>query len=102
MSEKIFRDTRTRIGILKSRGLTIKNKTFAKQIIRRANYYNLINRYKDPFLQQGTTYEKCILGSTINEIYALYEFLHIHFHYNQYHSISNSKHFLFYYLTHHQ
>lgn len=74
MSEKIFRDTRTQIGILKSRGLTIKNKKFAKQIIRRVNYYNLINGYKDPFLQAGTVYEKYISGSTINEIYALYEF----------------------------
>lgn len=74
LSEKIFRDTRTQIGILKSRGLTIKNKKFAKQIIRRVNYYNLINGYKDPFLQLGTPYEKYISRSSINEIYALYEF----------------------------
>lgn len=74
MSEKIFRDTRTQIGILKSRGLTIKNKKFAKQIIRRVNYYNLINGYKDPFLQSDSNYEKYIKGSTIDEIYALYEF----------------------------
>lgn len=74
LSEKVFRDTRTQIGILKSRGLTIKNKSFAKQVIRRVNYYNLINGYKDPFLQSDSTYEKYIVGSTIEEIYALYEF----------------------------
>lgn len=67
MSEKVFRDTRTQIGILKSRGLTIKNKSFAKQVIRRVNYYNLINGYKDPFLESDSTYEKYILGSTIEE-----------------------------------
>ena len=74
LSEKIFRNTQTQIGILKSRGLTIKNKKFAKQVIRRVNYYNLINGYKDPFLQSNSKYEKYIVGSTIEEIYALYEF----------------------------
>ena len=52
----------------------MKNNKFAKQIIRKVNYYNLINGYKDPFLQLGTIYEKYISGSAINEIYALYEF----------------------------
>lgn len=74
MSEKVFRDTRTQIGILKSRGLTIHNKKFAKQIIRRVNYYNLINGYKDLFLLPGTTYETFRPNSTLEEIYALYEF----------------------------
>lgn len=74
LSEKVFRDTRTQIGILKSRGLTIKRPKFAKQVIRKVNYYNLINGYKDPFLQSGLAYEKYIVGSTIDEIYALYEF----------------------------
>lgn len=50
MPEKVFRDTRTQIGILRSRGVVIKNSKRAKDIIRRTNYYNLINGYKDPFL----------------------------------------------------
>ena len=74
MSEKIFRDTRIQIGILKSRGVIIKRPKWAKQIIRTVNYYNLINGYKEPFLQIGTTYEKYITGTTLEEIYALYEF----------------------------
>lgn len=74
MSEKVFRDTRTQIGILKSRGLTIKNRRFAKYIIRKNNYYNLINGYKEPFLQTGASYEKYVAGSTLEEIVALYEF----------------------------
>ena len=74
MSEKIFKDTRTQIGILKSRGVVIKNKKTAKQIIRTINYYNLINGYKEPFLQTTMPYEKYLPGTTLDEIYALYEF----------------------------
>lgn len=74
MSEKIFKDTRTQIGILKSRGVIIKNRKTAKQIIRTINYYNLINGYKEPFLQTTTPYEKYLSGTTLDEIYALYEF----------------------------
>lgn len=74
MSEKVFRDTRVQIGILKSRGVVIKNKRRAKQMIRNINYYNLVNGYKEPFLQVGSAYEKYISGTTLEEIYALYEF----------------------------
>lgn len=74
MTEKLFRDTRIQIGLLKSRGVVIKNRRFAKQTIRNVNYYNLINGYKEPFLQTGTTCEKYIAGTTFDEIYALYEF----------------------------
>ena len=74
MPEKVFRDTRTQIGILRSRGVVIKNPKRAKDIIKRTNYYNLINGYKDPFLQTKTPNEKYLPGTTIEEIYALYEF----------------------------
>ena len=74
MEEKIFRDTRTQIGILKSRGLIIKNKRRAKQIIQKVNYYNLINGYKEPFLQSNIPYEKYLTGTRLEEVYALYEF----------------------------
>ena len=74
MDEKIFRDTRMQIGILKSRGVIIKNKRIAKQLIRNTNYYNLINGYKEPFLQPNTSYEKYFPGTIFEEIYALYEF----------------------------
>lgn len=32
MEEKVFQDTRTQLGILRSRGLIIKNKRTAKQL----------------------------------------------------------------------
>lgn len=74
MEEKVFKDTRTQIGILKSRGIIIKNKRNAKQLIRNTNYYNLINGYKEPFLQSNKIHEKYLPGTTLEEIYALYEF----------------------------
>lgn len=74
MDEKFFRDTRTQIGLLKSRGVIIKNNSYAKQIIRNSNYYNLINGYKEPFLQCKEPFEKYIPGTTLEEIFALYEF----------------------------
>lgn len=74
MEEKIFRNTRMQLGILISRGVTIKNKRTAKKLLRDLNYYNLINGYKDPFLQPNLPYEKYLPGTTLAEIYALYEF----------------------------
>ncbi len=74
MPEKVFRDTKIQIAILRSRGVVIKDPKRAKDIIGRTNYYNLINGYKDPFLQTKTPNEKYLPGTTIEEIYALYEF----------------------------
>jgi abortive infection bacteriophage resistance protein len=74
LGDKIFRDTRTQIGILKSRGIKIKSKKFAKQILLSINYYNLINGYKIPFIATTTPYETYLPGTSFNEIYALYEF----------------------------
>lgn len=74
MEEKLFRDTRTQIGILKSRGVIIKNRRVAKQLLRNFNYYNLINGYKEPFLHPNSIHEKYLTGTTLKEIYALYEF----------------------------
>lgn len=74
MEEKTFQETRVQIGLLKSRGVTIKNKRYAKWLIRDVNYYNLINGYKEPFLKGGTAYEQYLPGTTLEEIYAMYEF----------------------------
>lgn len=74
MEEKVFRDTRTQLGILKSRGVIIKNQKFAKKVIRETNYYNLINGYKSPFIQASTPVERYYPGTRFEELYALYEF----------------------------
>ena len=72
MQEKTFKDTRTQIHILQSRGLSITNKKYAKKIIRKIGYYNLINGYKDPFILTTTPHEKFIPYSNIEEIVSLY------------------------------
>lgn len=74
MPEKCFRDTRIQIGILRCRGMIIKNKSFAKRVIRETNYYNLINGYKTPFILQTTPNERYLPGTRFEELYALYEF----------------------------
>ena len=74
LSEKCFRDTRTQLGILKGRGLVIKNKKFAKKTIRETNYYNLINGYKEPFILTSTPSEVYKPGTRFEELVALYEF----------------------------
>lgn len=72
--EKVFMDTRTQLGLLRSRGVFIGNRKKAKEIIKKTNYYNLINAYKEPFLQTGIPNEKYLAGTKLREIYSLYEF----------------------------
>ena len=74
MDEKYFRDTRTQLYILRSRGIVIKNKKKAKKILLTTNYYNLINGYKEPFLLSNTPVDKYKPGTCFEEIYALYLF----------------------------
>ena len=60
---------------LRSRGLDI-NGSRHKKILEKENYYNIINGYKDLFLDKTYTGndEKYINGSSFNEIYELYLF----------------------------
>ena len=73
MEEKHFTPVRTQIGILKGRGMKIKNTRFAKRILLDTNYYNLINGYKTPFLTT-TTREHYLPGTSFEELYYLSEF----------------------------
>ena len=40
------------VEILKSRGLLIANETEAKYMLKVNNYYNVVNAYKDIFIQK--------------------------------------------------
>jgi len=69
------------ISILKSRNLKIEDVSFASSILERKNYYNIINAFKEPFLD--TTYrrtsdsdpiEKYKDNTTFEELYSLYKF----------------------------
>lgn len=74
MSEKQFSPVRTQIGILKGRGIVIKNKKFAKKVLLDTNYYNLINGYKTPFLDSTYATEHYLEGTQFEELYSLSEF----------------------------
>ncbi|WJQ07643.1 Abi family protein [Geobacillus stearothermophilus] len=76
---KPFKTYRQQLRILRDRGLTISNGARAMRILEKANYYSLINGYKDLFLVKdhngnAVTPEKYKNGATFEEIYALYCF----------------------------
>ena len=75
MIEKVFSDYDTLIAILNNRGLdinSINDTAYAKDIISRLGYYNLINGYQKLFIDPSTN--KFIQGSKLQEIHALYQF----------------------------
>ena len=76
MAEKTFKTHDDLIVLLESRGIDFScdnSKSAAKKHLQRTGYYNLINGYKDMFLQPGSK-DSYIPGTTVDEIFALYEF----------------------------
>ena len=71
MKEKKHTSIDNQLEKLKGRNITIDQheEKEIKKILERNNYYNVINAYKDPFLE-----EKYKDGTTIKEIYNLYKF----------------------------
>ncbi len=72
--EKVFKTVHEQIKLLKSRQLKIENINSALKILENNNYYYLINGYKNLFIDFSSNTEKYIDGTTIEEIYDLYEF----------------------------
>ncbi len=72
--EKEFKTINKQIELLQSRNLYIENEEIAKEILLNNNYYYLINGYKDLFLNKKSSTEKFSNGTTLEEIYSLYEF----------------------------
>lgn len=78
MGQRPFTTFDDQIHILKNRSLNFKNELFAKEILSRVNYYNVINGYKEPFLKKDLSGkrkdpEEYIEGCYFEELYALYE-----------------------------
>lgn len=76
--EKEFKTLDEQVVILQSRGICFdatNTKTYAKTVLSKNGYYNLINGYSKPFLDPSSSiqpyYKK---GTTVNEIHALYQF----------------------------
>lgn len=72
MAEKVFKSYNSQLRILRSRGLIVKSS--AKKVLESENYYNVINGYKDVFLNHTATTETYKAGAEFTEIFALYEF----------------------------
>lgn len=72
--EKTFKTIDEQIELLRSRNLNIENEENAKEMLLNNNYYYLINGYKDLFLDKNSKTEKFHKGTTLEEIYSLYEF----------------------------
>lgn len=70
---KEFKTYNEQIDLLKSRGLIISNEDYTLEKLKEENYYNIINGYKELFINEGTK-DNFVLGSTFEEIYALYDF----------------------------
>lgn len=77
MEDKCFKTHSELIEILKNRGMDFSDADQEKKaisILEKENYYNVINGYKDLFLQKGTNTETYKNGTTFEEVYALYMF----------------------------
>ena len=73
MSKK-FKTYDEQIQILQERNLLIRDKNAARRILQRGNYYNIINGYKDLFLDKSLAGETFYVGATFDEIVALFKF----------------------------
>ncbi len=73
---KVFKSTNSQLRILRDRGMIVRNGSRIKKILETENYYNIINGYKDLFLDKTDTFseEKYIKNTNFMEVYALYLF----------------------------
>ena len=79
MPDKEYKTYRQLLTILRGRGMTIGKGSQGSRVMRileKENYYNVINGYKDLFLDPASTptAELYKAGTTFDEVYALYEF----------------------------
>lgn len=77
MTDKVFKTYDQQLDLLGSRGIRLSphhERIKAKFIIQREGYYKLINGYKELFLSHKNPEDKYIAGTTVGEIYSLYNF----------------------------
>ena len=77
MEEKVFKTLDELVDLLKERGISIddaSSRDYAKQVLEKHGYYNLINGYNKLFLDKESEQVKYRPGTTMNEINALYQF----------------------------
>ena len=72
MGKGKFLNLKEQIEKLQSKGLVIKNNKNNRNILFDNNYYNIINGFKDPFLDKNSDCKVFRKGTTFDEIYCLY------------------------------
>lgn len=65
----MFSDINKQITILQSRGLKIDNNSKTRNLLIDHNYYNVINGFKEPFLDKSQSTEVYKTGTTFKEIF---------------------------------
>lgn len=74
LPDKNFTDFPQQIKILKQRNLNFINEEFAYVSLRRFGYYNIINGYKDPYIEKNEKGEEFYKkGTTFEQIFSLYQ-----------------------------
>lgn len=58
MGKKKFKTYSEQVNTLKKRGLVIQDISYAEKMLASENYYNIINGYKEPFLDKRYKREK--------------------------------------------
>lgn len=88
MEEKIFKTSDELVDLLILRGIDIpddSSRAYAKRVLEKNGYYNLINGYNKLFLDSASNSVKYLPGTTMKEINDLYQFdrvlRHIFFRY---------------------
>ncbi|MFV8064949.1 Abi family protein [Streptococcus pluranimalium] len=70
---KPFTNINQQINILKSRNLIFKDESRARQLLLRYGYYEIINGYKNSFLDLSNKTEKFLPDTTFEHLYSLYD-----------------------------
>lgn len=68
---KKYKSNEDLINYIISKGVTVTNKGYALDKIKKYSYYSIVNTYKDVFKNLDNNYKKNV---TFEEIYSLYEF----------------------------
>ncbi|MBQ9258516.1 MAG: Abi family protein [Neisseriaceae bacterium] len=72
--DKNFTDFEQQIKILKQRNLSFISEEFAYVSLKRFGYYNIINGYKDPYIEKTKNGEEIYKsGVTFEQIFSLYQ-----------------------------
>ena len=77
MEEKVFKTLDELVTLLQERGIDIQDasaRDYAKRVLEKHGYYNLVNGYNKLFLDAESDTVKYRQGTTMNEINALYQF----------------------------